>query len=115
MKKISALLLIILSAFLLFSCENEKNDEGEIPEGAITMTGVVTDVGDRIAILVSEGAYKEQPMHILTSDTTKFFDNDGNKTAKNSVKVGDTIAVTYNGQVMMSYPGQISALAITIK
>lgn len=91
------------------------NYKGEQPINSVKMNGVVTDVGDRIAILVTEDAYKDQPMHVLTNEKTLFFDESGNQTTKSSIKVGDTILVTYSGQVMMSYPGQISALTITIK
>ncbi len=115
MKKLSTLMLIILSAFLLISCEYNNTDDDSIPDGGAKMAGVVTDVGDRIAILVTDEIYNNEPMHVLVNDKTAFFDSDGNKSTKDSVKVGDKIVVTYSGQVMMSYPGQISAIKIEIK
>ena len=115
MKKINILLLIMLSAFLLISCEHNNTDDETIPVGGTKMSGVVTDVGDRIAILVSEGAYKDQPIHVLINSNTSFLNKNGNKTTKDSINIGDKIDVTFSGQVMMSYPGQISAIKIEIK
>ena len=115
MRKFNVLLLIILSSFLLISCDVNNTDDQSIPSGGAKMAGVVTDIGDRIAILVTDEVYKDQPMHILINDKTTFFDSNENKTTKESIKVGDSIVVTYSGQVMMSYPGQISAIKIEIK
>ena len=115
MRKFNVLLLIILSSFLLISCDVNNTDDESIPSGGAKMAGVVTDIGDRIAILVTDEVYKDQPMHILINDKTTFFDSNGHKTTKESIKVGDSIVVTYSGQVMMSYPGQISAIKIEVK
>ena len=44
-----------------------------------------------------------------------YLDKNGNRTVKAFLKVGDTVEITYGGQVMMSYPPQIVALKIQVK
>ena len=46
---------------------------------------------------------------------TQFLDSEGNKITRSSLNANDIIEIEYSGQVMMSYPPQVYAKAITIK
>lgn len=50
---------------------------------------------------------------VLVGNQTDFVDKNGITITRNDLKVGDTIEVTFSGQVMMSFPPQISAWTIT--
>lgn len=116
MKKISAILLIILLVAFLFSCETSDPDtSAEIPDGTVAMTGVVTDVGEKIAIIVTDEVYENEPIHVVINDNTSYVFSDGTNATKQSIKAGDRITIAYSGQMMLSYPGQIVAIKIIIK
>ncbi len=114
MKKFSLVLTIMLSAFLLLSCD-KSGAEPVIPEGKATMNGIVNDIGDNIIITVTDDLYKDQTMIVLVNGDTPYYFADGKKADKSSVKIGDAIEVSFSGQVMLSLPGQISAIKIVIK
>ena len=52
---------------------------------------------------------------VRVSENTSFFDQSGESISLSEIKVGDTVEITYSGQVMMSYPPQIIALSIIVK
>ena len=62
-----------------------------------------------------EGEYAYGIYHVLVSEQTDIFGNDGGKITLNGIKIGDTVKVIYGGQVMMSYPPQIAAFEVRIQ
>ena len=108
MKKLSiATLILILS--MLFACgESSDYDMNE----QFKMKAEVTAVGEKIEVDVIEAEYASGLYWVITSDKTAFADKDGEKIEKDDIAVGDTVIITYNGQVMMSYPPQVVALKI---
>ena len=47
--------------------------------------------------------------------TTKYYDKEGKEIAKEDLKEGDKITVSYNGQVARSLPPQVFAQAIKLR
>ena len=108
MKKLSFVALILLLP-LLFACGNGEDDN---MNKGFEMKATVVAVGEKIEVEVIESEYASGPFWIITSDATAFTDNDGKNIKKEDIKTGDTVIITYNGQVMMSYPPQVVALTI---
>ena len=118
----AAIILILLSAV---GCNAEKSgnsdtnspteDEGNAGE-SFTLKAVVksTEEAGRIEVEVIESDYAFGIYWALINDKTAFCDSNGNAISADSVKAGDTIEITYGGQVMMSYPPQIVASKISV-
>ncbi len=113
MKKIAFIASILLVLALVTSCyitEEEKNLEG------VKMTAIIKNIDDKIEVEVIEGQYGATGIYWVNfSDDTVFTNAEGVRLSVSSLKVGDTVEITYGGQVMMSYPPQIVALKIEIK
>ncbi len=121
MKKILMSLILLLSVLFIFcSCsnanaENDKgNENGEIGD-SVKMTATVLNISDKIEVDVIEGEYGASGIYlVITSDETAFADSNGAPIARSDIEVGDTVEIQYGGQVMMSYPPQISAKSIKV-
>ena len=108
MKKLGLVALLLLLP-LLFACgEGEKDNMTD----GFEMKAVVTALGEKIEVDVTEAQYATGPFWIITSSETVFLDKKGDKISKDDINVGDTLVITYNGQVMMSYPPQVVAIEI---
>ena len=114
MKRLLSSILILALAVMLVSCTQTDGaggkSEGENEE--FYLIGEVTNVGAHIEVNVIEGEHAYGIYWVLISDATESKDASGNKISKNDIKVGDTVEITYGGQVMMSYPPQIAARSI---
>ncbi len=101
----------------MFACGDGRGDDTTAAIGeAFTMTATVTAIGDKIEVNVSEGPYgAEGPYWVITGEATSYFDKNGNAIGRKALAVGDTVEITYSGQVMMSYPPQIAATVIRKK
>lgn len=108
MKKIliSTILLSIFS--LLFACTSTN-----VPE--IKMLARINENGEEIAVTVLESEYTFGDFFIITSEKTKFENAVGEKLTKQDLSPGDTVEITYNGQMMLSYPPKVVALKIVVK
>ena len=102
---------IISCALLLslFSC-NTQNDA----DTSFKMKAKIKDITNKIEVEVIEAEYAEGIYLIVYSSETVVTDKNGNSTSIKNLKVGDTIEISYNGQVMMSYPPKIVALSIRV-
>jgi hypothetical protein len=113
MKKIVFITSILLMLALLCACEiseEEKNMEGA------KMIAVIKSIGDTIEVEAIEGDYGASGIYwVRISSDTVFADENNNRIFKSTLKVGDTIEITYNGQVMLSYPPQINAKKIQLR
>ena len=113
MKKYIVVVVLLLLACLLFSCLD--NGGNESVEG-VKMTAIIKSINDKIEVEVIEGEYGVSGIYwVIVSSDTVYLNENGNRILKSAIKVGDTIEITYGGQVMMSYPPQIVALKIQIK
>lgn len=110
-KKILALAILTLVLFAT-GC-NPIDNSGENPfEEKFVLKGIVKSVSDnQLEVDVIESDYAFGIYWVHVSDA-KFVDSEGNTIAKTDVKAGDTVNITYGGQVMMSYPPQIVAYKI---
>ena len=143
MKKISLLLLILIMAMMLASCkgdedpreekesETEKNDDpsggfngeddvldygGTYMNNEFVMTATVLNVSDLIEVEIISAPYENTGIFwVITSDNTAFLDANGRNIGKSDITPGDTVSITYGGQVMMSYPPKIVAYSITVE
>ena len=117
MKNIIKIALLVLTLSLLASCAPNENggDNGGGGGGqTFTLKATVNAVGEKIEVDVIEGEYASGIYWVIVSDETELIGKNGKKIAKDDIKVGDTLEIVYNGQVMMSYPPQIVARKITV-
>ena len=96
--------MICVSA--LFSC----SDVGGDPK--FEMKATVTALGEKLEVNVTEAEYAEGIYWIIISEETEILSSDGKNTSREEISVGDELIITYNGQVMMSYPPQVVARKI---
>lgn len=114
MKKHMRLLLALLCLPLLFSCRGEGTPAGT--EGDFQMLATVVAIGEKIEVEVISGPYDASgPYWVITGEETCYRDAEGKRIGRGDLAVGDRVEITYGGQVMMSYPPQIVATAITKK
>lgn len=89
------------------------NENIKLEDGEVVFRGQVTSIDKReiqMEIVDSEiafGLYR-----VLTSDATRYFDENGEHILRSELQVGDVIEVVFSGQVMQSYPPQIAAKRI---
>ena len=93
---------------------NNTETPAERTDGFV-MTAEVKFVGDRVEVDVISAEYASGIFHILVNDGTVILSSDGREITKQDLKAGDTVEITYNGQVMLSYPPQVVAHKIAIK
>ena len=111
MKRIVSIAIMVLVLPLLFACGEGGEDES-MSNDLFEMKATVNEVGEKIEVDVFEAEYASGIYWVISSELTKLLDKDGNEISKDDIKSGDTVIITYNGQVMMSYPPQVAALSI---
>ena len=84
-------------------------------EESFIMSARVKSLGEKLLVEVIESPYADGEYVVNTSPTTNVITADGAAAFLSDIKVGDTIEITYTGQVMLSLPAQIIALEIVIK
>ena len=108
MKKTVGLLIIMICLSALYSC----NEGGGEPK--FEMKATVTSLGEKLEVNVTEAEYAEGIYWIIISEETEILNFDGKAISREEISVGDELIITYNGQVMMSYPPQVVARKIKI-
>ena len=113
MKNIVFVTSLLLILALLSACsltDEEKNMEG------VKMIAVIKSINNGFEVEVIEGEYGASGIYwIRLSSDTVYADQNDNRILHSSFKVGDTIEITYSGQVMLSYPPQINAKKVQLK
>lgn len=97
-------------------------DDGAVDEGnsdnsgkgGFRMKAKITGFGSRVEVDVIEAPYTSGVHWVITNENTDIKDENGAKIARSDLAVGDVVEIEYNGQVMMSYPPQITALSIKV-
>ena len=109
MKKYLAIALAMLM-FMTVGCQSTDNDP--ITEN-FHLKAIVksNDGGDRLEVEVIESDYAFG-IYIVHTSNAAFINAEGEAISPSDIQVGDTVEITYSGQVMMSYPPQIVALKI---
>ena len=108
MKKAVISILIFFALVMMISCT------GESEMNSFKMKARVDNIGDRIEVTVIDAEYAEGIYWLVVGDLTEYKDEDNSIIEKSDISIGDIVEITYNGQVMMSYPPQIAALEIKI-
>ena len=108
MKRTLGILIIMICLSTLYSC----NDGGGEPN--FEMKATVTDLGEKLEVDVTEAEYAEGIYWIIISESTEITNPKGEKISRDEIAIGDKVIITYNGQVMMSYPPQVAAIKIEI-
>lgn len=106
-KKLKRLCLFLVAPFLF--CTACNNNE---PSGGFTMRAKITAINSHIEVEILKDEYNSGIMWVNLSEKTSIKDENENDLSLNDLAVGDIIDIIYNGQVMLSYPGQISAQKI---
>lgn len=107
--------IIRIAAMLLLLCTlTSCADDAVIPDdGSPKMRAVITAIGDKMEIDVTEGDYGVSGIYlVITNDDTVILAEDGKRISRDGLEVGDEIEIRYSGQVMMSSPPQIAAKKI---
>ena len=112
MKKLIKALLLILTMSFCVSCAPQNGGADESPR--IKLTATIEQIFDRIEVNVIESEYTSGILWVITSADTVFIGKDGERITRDDLAVGDTLEITYGGQVMMSYPAQIVAREIRV-
>ena len=88
-------------------------DKGVDNMNDFVLKGVVKGYNTHLEIEVIESDYAFGIYWVIVPNSTPILDKNGDNIQLSSLKEGDIIKVTYNGQTMMSYPPQIVALKIS--
>ena len=105
-----------LAASENFNAENGgiKNKHLTLADGEVVFRAKVTSTENtkflEVEIIDSEIAFGTY--HVLLSDTTTYFDSNGNKIKRTDIKDGSVIEIVFSGQVMNSYPPKIAGRKI---
>ena len=76
------------------------------------MRAEIENIEDKITVKVYESEYADGTYLIIYGESTVFSTSDASSISVSDLKAGDKIEITYNGQVMMSYPPQVAAIEI---
>ena len=81
-----------------------------------TMRAEITELGEgELLVRVIEAPHgNEGPFFVLISPDTEICAADGGRLSSSDLSVGDTVEITYGGQVMMSYPPKIAAIKVAV-
>ena len=111
MRKFILMIIFLIIVPHIGGCNNMKEEE-EI--NLFTLKGIVKNVDEKIEVEVIESDYAFGIYWVITFEETKFINNKGVAITKEDLENEDVIKITYNGQVMMSYPPQIVAYEIEL-
>ncbi len=114
MKKFKFAIIIVLVISALTSCSLFVKGDADMTE--VKMTATIISIGEKLEVEVTESESGVLgPFWIITGIETKVYDSNGHRVPLSSLKVGDTVEITYGGQMMMSFPPQVVAKKIQIK
>ena len=91
---------------------SEKSGDYDMNDSSFIMRAIVEHIEDKIRVNVYEAEYAQGIYVIIYGESTVFVDSYGNNISLSNLRIGDKIEITYNGQVMMSYPPQVAATRI---
>ena len=95
--------------------EDNMNNSTESRSDGFVMRARVDAVGDVIEVTVIDAPHGNTGVFwVLTSPSTQLMDADGTTVSASDITPGDTVKITYSGQVMLSYPPRIAAQKIEI-
>jgi hypothetical protein len=94
---------------------NDTTSEGEQPRDD-TFQAEIIESGSTLLITpdLESNEYRSSDKMSVSLVDTVITDKDGEKIAREDLKAGDIIEITYNGMILESYPAQISASSIKV-
>ena len=107
-------ILALLSITMLLSCTKDSGTHVQNDTPEFILKASVVELGEKLLIDVYEGEYASGEYLVIIPDFISITDNNGKNLTRGDIKVGDTLEIIYNGQVMMSYPAQIVARKIKV-
>ena len=109
MKKIFAILVLLaLSVSVFAGCDISTDEDMTISDGAMTITknpffkAEIIEMSEKALVIKPLDEYSEARSSDKISIPNWF--------AKDSVKVGDIIGISYDGAILESYPAQLSKI-----
>ena len=109
MKKIFAILVLLaLSVSVFAGCDISTDEDMTISDGAMTITknpffkAEIIEMSEKALVIKPLDEYSESRSSDKISIPNWF--------AKDSVKVGDIIGISYDGAILESYPAQLSKI-----
>lgn len=115
MKKILLIALLLLALIALPACDERENEQTPPANADTQMTAKIISIGEKLEVEVIESLYADGVYLVHTGEQTTYLDSEGNTLTRTDLSIGDTVLITYSGQVMMSIPPQIVALSITVQ
>ena len=118
MKRLRRVFLIILAMLLVtytIACAPQEDPVSELPgEGkAFSLKATITETDSKsITVNVTESDAATGTLVVLLSEQTKLLDEAGQAIALSALGIGDKVEISYNGQMMKSFPPQIVATVI---
>lgn len=97
MKKIITVLCVLTFVLLLTGCQNQAVAEVSKEESNITMKAKILEINENSVLLANTSDSSEKEQYILEKDHLP---------ASYQAKVGDVLSVTYDGNLLRSYPAQ---------
>ena len=91
---------------------SREPDKGVDNMNEFVLKGIVKGYNTHLEIEVIESEYAFGIYWVIVPDNTPILDKNGSNIELSSLKEGDIVEITYNGQTMMSYPPQIVSLKI---
>ena len=111
-RMMKSLLRILCLALALPMLLSSAPTAGAPLDGRVTMTARLLEIGERLTVEVIESPYTSGIHIVHTPPETRLTDSDGAPLSRDALSVGDTLRISYSGQVMLSYPPQIVAARI---
>ena len=109
MKKIFAILVLLaLSVSVFAGCDISTDEDMTISDGAVTITknpffkAEIIEMSEKALVIKPLDEYSESRSSDKISIPNWF--------AKDSVKIGDIIGISYDGAILESYPAQLSKI-----
>ena len=111
------LALLVLPTLLLTACfpSPDTSEDENHPTATYQMTATIESLDSPFSVNVIDAEYAEGIYWLVTDGKTVYLASDGSPTDRTALSVGDTVLITYNGQVMLSYPPQVFALTVQKK
>ena len=107
-KRLKRFCLALIAPFVLMSgCLKENSSK-------FIMTAIITDINSHLEIEIIQDQYNSGILWVNVPQNAHIVNEKGEKLALSDLKIGQKIEICYSGQVMMSYPGQITARKINL-
>ena len=110
-----AFFIILLALTICFSaCDGGDKDMNGEDKNEFVMKAEIISVEEKLLVNVLEAEYAFGEYLIIIPPEISIKDESGADLSRTDLKEREILNIVYNGQVMMSYPPQVVARAITL-